>query len=90
MSWIDFLLHFENCKQSTAGKLTKESQTIPSIVRRAQYENLEAFMDRVQNDEDFVKKWFEVEKKNIYRERKKHKELIKLDEFDGLEEKLAA
>ncbi len=90
VSWIDFLLHFENCKQSTAGKLTKESQTIPSIVRRAQYENLEAFMDRVQNDEDFVKKWFEVEKKNIYRERKKHKELIKLDEFDGLEEKLAA
>ena len=54
VSWIDSLLHYENYKRSTAGKLTKESLTIPSIVRRLQYENLEAVLDRVQNEEEFV------------------------------------
>lgn len=34
---------------------------------------MEAFVDIVQNDEDFLKKWFEVEKKNIIRKRKKRK-----------------
>ena len=86
VSWIDFLLHFENYKQSTAGELSKESLTIPSIVRQAQYENMEAFVDIVQNDEDFLKKWFEVEKKNIIRKRKKHKELIVIEK--AVEEQL--
>lgn len=81
VSWIDFLLHFENYKQGTAGELPKESLTIPSIVRQAQYENMKAFVDRVQHDEDFLKKWFEVEKKNLTRKRKKRNELIILEEF---------
>jgi len=86
VSWIDFLLHFENNKQSTAGELSKESLTIPSIVRQAQYENMEAFVDRVQNDEDFLKRWFEVEKKNLVRKRKKRKELIIIEK--AVEEQL--
>jgi hypothetical protein len=48
---------------------------------------MEAFVDRVQNDKDFLKKWFEVEKKNLARKRKKHKELIILEE--STEEQLA-
>ena len=76
VSWIDFLLHLENYKQSTAGKLSKESLTIPSIVRQLQYENLIAFMDRIKSDDEFIKKWIEVEEENINRKRKKRKELI--------------
>lgn len=87
VSWIDFLLHFENYKQSTAEELSKESLTITSIVRQAQYENMEAFVDRVQSDEDFLKKWFEVEKKNLARKRRKRNELIILEE--STEEQLA-
>lgn len=90
VSWIDFLLHFENYKQGTAEKLSKGSVTIPSIIRRAQYENMKAFMERAKNDEDFVNKWFEVEKESIYRKRKEHKELIELYESDISEVKLAA
>ncbi len=87
VSWIDFLLHFENNKQSTAGELSKESLTIPSIVRQAQYKNMEAFIDRVQHDKDFLNKWFEVEKKNLARKRRKRNELIILEE--SVEEQLA-
>ena len=54
--------------------------TIPSIVRQAQYDNLEAFADRVQYDGNFLKKWFEVEKKRLGRKRKKTKLLINLEE----------
>ena len=80
VSWIDFLLHFENYKQSTAGILPKESLTIPSIVRRAQYENLQAVIERVKREEGFLQKWLAVEEKNIFRQRKKNKELVLLDE----------
>jgi hypothetical protein len=80
VSWIDFLLHFENNKRGSAGELSKESLTIPSIVRQAQYENLKSFVDRVQHDEDFLKKRFEVERKNINRKRKKSNVLINLEE----------
>jgi len=73
-AWIDFLLHFENYKQSTAGKLPKDSITIPSIVRRAQYENLQAIIERVKREEGFLQKWLEVEEKNIFRKRKRTKE----------------
>ena len=90
MSWIDFLLHFENNRRSTAGELSKESLTIPSIIRQAQYTNLEAFVERVHNDEDFVHKWCEVEKKNIARQRKERKELIIIEDSDGEELDLAA
>jgi hypothetical protein len=80
VSWIDFLLHFENYKQSTAEKLPKESLTIPSIVRRAQYENLQAIVERVKQEEDFLQKWLAVEEKNIFKQRKQNKELVLLDE----------
>lgn len=76
--WIDFLLHLENCK-GTAEGLSRESQTIPSIVRQFQYENQEAFVKKIQDDSDFIEKWLEVESKNIYRARKKHKPLIEIN-----------
>ncbi len=90
VSWIDALLHFENYKQSVAGKLTKESLTIPSIVRQLQYENLVEVLKRVQSDEEFVDKWLEVTHSNINRNRKKHTDLILLKESDFEEEKMAA
>ncbi len=89
VSWIDFLLHFENYKQSTAGELTKESLTIPSIVRQAQYENLKVFIERSQQEEDFVPKWLKIEGERIERKRKKHKELIVIDKAN-IEPNLAA
>jgi hypothetical protein len=90
VSWIDSLLHFENDKRRTAGELSNESLTIPSIVRQAQYENLEAFVERVQNDEDFVRRWCEVEKKHISRKRKSRKELIVIEDSGSEELDLAA
>jgi hypothetical protein len=65
VSWIDSLFHFENYKQRTAEGLSKELLTIPSIVHQVQYENLEAFVERVKNEEDFANRWCEVEKKYI-------------------------
>jgi hypothetical protein len=90
VSWIDFLLHFENYKQSTAGKLTKASLTIPSIVRRAQYENLEAIVERVKREDGFLQKWLAVEEKNIFKQRKQTKELVLLDEPQELQSEQAA
>lgn len=91
VSWIDSLLHLENYKQSTAGKLPKEPLTVPSIVRLAQYENLEAFMDRVQKEDGLLKKWCDVEQKRLVRKRKKSKKLIKLQDSceDCYKEQLA-
>ena len=80
VSWIDFLLHYENYKHCTAGELPQESLTIPSIVRRAQYENLEAFVEIIFSDDKFLTKWLAVEKKNIFRKRKKRYELMSMDE----------
>ncbi|QTA85758.1 hypothetical protein [Desulfonema magnum] len=74
-----FLLRLGNYEQSTAGELSKDSSTIPSAVRREQYENPKAFIEKIQNDEEFVKKWPEVEKKNIFRKRKVRNDLIKLN-----------
>lgn len=90
VSWIDFLLHFENYKQGTAGKFPKESLTIPSIVRQAQYENLGAVVERLQHDETFAKRWFEVERNNLHRQRKKRKELVPLDQSGAGLSNLAA
>ena len=56
VSWIDFLLHYENYKGTTDGS-QKESLSIPSIVRQAQADNMEAFINKIQNDEEFVQKW---------------------------------
>jgi hypothetical protein len=80
VSWIDFLLHFENYKQSTAVKLPKESLTIPSIVRQQQYENTVAVIDKVQHDPEFAKKWLELIQKNMIRNRKKRKDLIVIEQ----------
>ncbi|MBF0593203.1 MAG: transposase [Nitrospirae bacterium] len=75
VSWIDFLFHIENYKQCTAGELSKEALTVPSIVRQLQYENLNSFMDKIKDDDDFVKKWLEIEKKNTEKKRERQKEL---------------
>ncbi|MBF0231265.1 MAG: transposase, partial [Desulfamplus sp.] len=90
VSWIDFLLHLENYKQRTAGKLTKDSLTIPSIVRQAQYSNLKALLDRLEKDETFVQKWLKVEKEHIEKKRKKHKQLIEIDNQNEIVFDLAA
>ena len=89
-SWIDSLLHFENYKQSTVGKLTKGSLTIPSIVRQAQYENLTAVLERVKREDDFLQKWITVEEKNIFKQRKPKKELVALEESQEPRAKEAA
>jgi hypothetical protein len=81
--WLDFLLHRENHARCTAGKLSQEPLTLPSIVRHAQYANLEAFVEKIQQDEEFVKMWLETEKASIKRTRKPWKELITLDIADG-------
>jgi hypothetical protein len=78
--WIDFLLHLENHRQSIAGELPKESITIPSIVRMAEYENLEAVVERIKSDEVFLDTWFKEEKKNLVRKRRKRKDLVVIDQ----------
>jgi len=90
VSWIDFLLHYENYAISTAGELTKESLTIPSIVRRLQYENQLAFLEKIQSDEEYVDKWLRTTQERINRKRKSNKELILLGESNTLEEKRQA
>lgn len=90
VSWIDFLFHLENCKLRIAGKLTGESLTIPSIVRQAQCDNLERFIEKIQQDQSFVQKWLEIEKEHIERSRKKNYKLIELDEADSEQLDMAA
>jgi len=79
VSWIDFLFHNENATSGTSGELTKESLTIPSIVRRLKYENMLAFLDRVQNDEEYVNRWLKITREHINRKRKRNKKLVILD-----------
>lgn len=90
VSWIDFLFHYENYKQGTAGKLTKDSLTIPSIVRQLQYENLLALIERIKDDENFVKRWLKVTYDAVNRKRKKFNKLEILGESDTAEIKRAA
>jgi hypothetical protein len=78
VSWIDFLLHLENYKHCTAGELPQDSLTIPSIVRRAQYENLTAFIKKVQTDREFVERWLKIEKERIDRKRKEQCDRVEL------------
>jgi len=87
---IDFLAHNENYKRSIAEGLSKAPITVPSIIRRLQYENMVAFIERVQEDEVFVKKWIEVTKQDLARKRKKHKKLITINESDDYEIEEAA
>ena len=79
---IDFLAHNENHKRSVAEELSKVPITVPSVIRRLQYENMVAFIERVQEDEVFVKKWIEVTKLGLERNRKRHKKLIAISESD--------
>jgi hypothetical protein len=90
VSWIDSLLHFENYKQSTAGKLSKGSLTIPSIIRQAQYENFKAVFEKLKADEGFYRKWLEVEEKNIFKQRKPRKQLELLEQHQDPYHKEAA
>ena len=83
VSWIDFLLHHQNF-ESAAEKTAQESLSIPSIVRQAQADNMEAFLSRVQQDETFVKKWMAIIQRNIRQSRKERKELVNLDEVEEI------
>jgi len=80
--YIDFLVHNENYKRSIAGELSKEPLTVPSVIRRLQYENMAAFIQRVREDEDFVRRWIKVAKDGLERNRKKYKKLIIINESD--------
>ncbi len=51
---------------------------------------MEAFVERVSHDEDFVNRWCEVEKKHISRKRKGRRELIIIEDSDGEKLDLAA
>ncbi len=88
--YIDFLSHNENYKRSIAKELSQAPLTVPSVIRRLQYENMEAFIERVQKDEDYVKRWIEVTKEGLERNRKKHKKLIIINESDDYEIEEAA
>jgi len=90
VSWIDAILHLENWKQSTAGKLPKEPLTVPSIIRQAQYENLKVFIERIYNDKNFVEKWLLVVKEQMNRKRKKQYELVELNSCLKHEDKTTA
>jgi len=83
VSRIDFLLHYENYKGTTDGS-QKESLSIPSIVRQAQADNMEAFIEKIQNDQGFVKKWIKVTKDNIRHSRKSTKEPVDLDKINDI------
>src|SRR3989337_691064 len=78
VTWIDFLLHLENYKQSIAKGLSKESLTIPSIIRQAQYENLEALIEKVK-DEGFVQRWLNAANENVKRKRKQRRKLVEIN-----------
>jgi len=80
--YTDFLTHKENYKRSIAEEFSQEPLTVPSIIRHLQYENMVAFIKRIQQDADFVKKWAEVTKQGLQRNRKKHKNLIIISESD--------
>jgi hypothetical protein len=45
---------------------------------------MEAFIDKIQNDEAFVKQWIKVSKDNINHSRKATKELLDLDEINDI------
>ncbi|WP_033397444.1 hypothetical protein, partial [Desulfobacter curvatus] len=60
--------------------LTKAPLTVPSIVRRAQYENLKALLEKLETDKHFVERWLWVEKTRMNRTRKKRYELVNLDD----------
>ncbi len=82
VSWIDFLLHYENYKLCTADKLSKGPLTVQSIIRRAQAENTGAFIEKIKNDEVFTNTWIGTIKKGVYRNRKKRWELVDIVDHD--------
>ena len=86
--YIDFILHLENC-ESTADNSQKEPKTIPSIVRRLQHENQVKFINKVQEDIDFVEKWIAVINANVDKKRKQNKPLTNLS-LQEAEEQLKA
>ncbi|MGK5095546.1 transposase [Deltaproteobacteria bacterium TL4] len=77
VSWIDFLLHHQNYK-NVSEKLTKESLSIPSIIRIAQAQNAEAFIQHIQHDPEFTQRWISSFKENILRPKKGRKPLVPL------------
>lgn len=87
---IDYPLHHENYRRSTVEELPKEPLTIPSIIRRAQFENLESFIEKVQNNDELIVRWTDAEKKRIERQRKKHKKSVRIQEAEDAAISIAA
>jgi hypothetical protein len=78
VSWLDFLLHHQNVQRTAEGS-QPESLSIPSIVRQAQADNLQAFLEKIQTDEDFVQHWVGLTQEQIRRPRKASYPLVDLD-----------
>ena len=83
VSWIDFLLHHQNYK-NVSEKLTKESLSIPSIIRIAQAQNAEAFIQHIQQDAAFSQRWIASIKEKILRPQKSRKPLVALPSAETL------
>ena len=64
------------------------------IILKVKYKKLEhwvkALLDRLEEDETFVQKWLKLEKEHIEKKRKKHKQLIEIDNHDEMILDLAA
>jgi len=84
VSWADFLLHYENYKNSAVKNFKKKPLTVQSIIRRQQLINTEEFVERVRKDDCFVTKWINFLKKETDRYRKTHSELEEIARSDSL------
>jgi hypothetical protein len=78
LTWIDFLLHQRNY-QGVTEKSHPEPLSVPSIIRREQFENSQAFVGKVQKDSTFVENWIKVMQEGMNRGRKQHAELVELE-----------
>ena len=50
------------------------------------YDNLEAVVDKLQNDENFLQRWLNVERENVFKLRKKRKTLVEIEQEGGEDE----
>ncbi len=82
VSWIDFLLHYENQKDRAVREFKKKPLTVQSIIRQQRLKNAAAFTRKIQEDEGFVSKWLDFVKTETNRDRKTHSELLEIERDD--------
>jgi len=80
VSWMDFLLHLENHKLCAVRELKQKPLTVQSIIRQQQLKNSEKFVDKIREDDLFVKKWKDFINAEVNRERKVNSELVDIPE----------